>query len=285
MNATPGRTVYVTPTETIALLTKHGIRLRKGLGQHFLVDNNILLNILDAARISPDELVLEVGPGIGSLTKGLADRASSVIAVEIDERMVSCFRENVVAANVTLLQMDALKLERSDLAGMGGPTKLVANLPYNIAVRLVLQLLERLPELEEAVVMVQREVADRMVASPGTKSYGAVTVKLAYYGEARRLFPVPRSVFVPPPRVDSAVVRLARSRRDMGARARLFSLVEMAFAQRRKTLANALASGLTGLTKDRIDGLLRSAGVDPAARAEELTVADYLRIEAFLPTL
>jgi len=278
MSAASEQPVYVSPSETLSLLKRHGIWLRKGLGQHFLVDNNIILNILREARVEPSDVVLEVGPGIGSLTKGLADRASTVVAVEIDDRLADCFRENVTAPNVRLLRMDAFELEAGALPDDLDPNRLVANLPYNVAVPLFLRLLERLPRLATAVVMVQREVADRMAASPGTKSYGAVTVKLAYYGEVRRLFAVAPTVFIPPPRVDSAVVRFVRARSGDRDRELLFKLVDAAFAQRRKTLLNALVAGLEGLGKRRIEQGLRRADIDPGTRAERLTVDDYLRL-------
>lgn len=277
------RPVYVTPSETIALLKRHGIWLRKGLGQHFLVDNNILTNILEAADIEPDDVILEVGPGIGALTRGLADRAAHVVAVEIDERMAACFREYVTARNVTLLRMDALELTRASIEGGPIPTKVVANLPYKIAVPLVLQLLERFPELGVLVVMVQREIAERMTAAPGRKSYGGVTAKLAYYGRVRRVFTVPPTVFVPPPRVESAVVRITRVPRDAGNRDSVFSVIDAAFSQRRKKLGNALAASLIGgLEKDEIGKKLASAAIAPNARAEELSVADFERIASVL---
>ena len=278
------RPVYVTPSQTIDLLSRHGIRLRKGLGQHFLVDNNVLLKILNAATISPADTVLEIGPGVGSLTKGIAEHAQRVVAVEIDNRMAACFRDNVAAPNVTLLQMDALELTPAHMSGPNAhPTRLVAKLPYNIAVLLLLQLLERFPGLGEAVVMVQKEVADRLGASPATKEYGGVTVKLAYYGSVRRLFVVAPTVFVPPPRVESAVVRITRTRTDVADRDRVFALIDAAFSQRRKKLANALAA--TGVDKNDAEKGLRSAGVDPMARAEELRVSDFVRLSETLPGL
>lgn len=286
MGGSGGRPVYVTPSETIALLKQHGIRLRKGLGQHFLVDNNVLLNILDAAKVAPGETVLEVGPGIGSLTRGLADRAARVVAVEVDPRMVECFRDNVGAGNVVLLRMDAMRLTADDVAAAGAsPTKLVANLPYNIAVPLLLDLLERFPDLSSAVVMVQREVADRLTAGVGGKSYGGVTVKLAYYGSVRRLFTVPPTVFVPPPRVESAVVELRRARADPGDREEVFKIVDAAFSQRRKTLANALSAGSEGLDRERIGKAMELLRIGANARAQELSVADFVRLAEALARL
>jgi len=268
--------VYVTPSETIELLRSHGIRLRKGLGQHFLVDNNIVLKILDAAHLEPDDVVLEVGPGIGVLTRGLADRARTVAAVEIDERMAEMFAENVTADNVVLIRGDALGLTRSGLERHAPPpTKFVSNLPYNLAVPILFHVLDEFPRLSRVVVMVQREIADRMTAAPGTKSYGAVTVKLAFYGGVRKLFAVPPSVFVPPPRVESAVV-LLQPGRPPAEKARLFELVEAAFSQRRKKMMNSLAASYESLFEKReIGKAMSAAGLSPDVRAEEVAPEEF----------
>lgn len=281
---TSGRPVYVTPSETIALLKEHGIWLRKGLGQHFLVDNNVVLNILDAALLEPTDVVLEVGSGIGTLTKGLADRAARVIAVEVDDRLATCFRANVTATNVILLRADAMKLTRGALAAAGRtgaalPNKLVANLPYNIAAPLVLHLLDIVPELAVMLIMVQREIADRMAAPPGNREYGALTAKLSFYGKVDRVFAVPASVFLPTPRVQSAVVRIARREADLAQREAVFTVIDAAFSQRRKKLANALTAGLAGgLSRQQIGDTLRVAGIDPGVRAEQLSADDFARI-------
>ncbi len=272
--------VYVTPSATIGLLRRHGVRLHKGLGQHFLVDNNVILKILDAAELQSSDVVLEVGPGTGPLTKGLADRAGSVVAVEIDERMAEIFRENVKAPNVVLLRSDALELRASQL-GDALPAKLVSNLPYNVAVPLLFHLLEEFESLALCVVMVQKEVADRMTAAPGTKEYGAVSVKLSFYARAKRLFLVPPSVFLPPPRVDSAVVRLER-RRLPANKDWLFKVVDAAFAQRRKKVLNSLGAGLPEFEKSKIGNALASAGVGPERRAEELRPDAFEKIASSL---
>lgn len=279
MTGARDKRVYVTPTETIGLLRRHGIWLRKGLGQHFLVDNNVVLNVLGAAGVTPGDVILEVGPGIGSLTRGLAEHAKAVVAVEVDERMADCFRENVTAENVALLQMNALRLRHADLVNRGlVANKLVSNLPYNVAVPLLLHLLAELPEIEEAVVMVQREVADRMCAAPRSKAYGAVTVKLAYYGDAHRLFVVPPAVFVPAPRVESAVVRWRRTRVATADRQAVFAVVQASFSQRRKKLVNALAAAMAHTDKERIAQALREAGLAVDVRAEQLTIQDFIRL-------
>ncbi len=271
---------YVTPSETIALLKRHDIHLRKGLGQHFLVDNNVILKILDVAQVHSSDVILEIGPGAGPLTKALADHARRVVAVEVDKRIAAVFRENVTEDNVVLVQADALRLE-PEQTGSPSPSKLVSNLPYNIAVPLLFHLLETFGSLKSAVVMVQKEVAERMTAKPRTKEYGAVTVKLSFLSTPRRLFNVPPSVFVPPPRVESSVVRL-ELRRPPAQKDWLFRVVDAAFSQRRKKLLNSLASAFPAFEKDKIGNALSSASIPAGARAEELAPEAFEKLAVAL---
>jgi 16S rRNA (adenine1518-N6/adenine1519-N6)-dimethyltransferase len=257
-----------------------GVRPTKRLGQNFVHDANTVRRIVLAADLSNTDTVLEVGPGLGSLTLGLLPACAGVTAVEIDPvlaaRLPVTVRERApeLAGRLTVIEADALKIGRADVSE---PTALVANLPYNVAVPVVLHLLAELASLRTGLVMVQAEVADRMAAPPGSRTYGVPSVKAAWYAEVRKVAMVPRSVFWPVPNVDSALVHLARREPPSTVdRTAVFRLVDAAFAQRRKTLRAALA-GWAG-TSGRAGELLRAAGIDPAARGEQLTVREFARI-------
>ena len=250
---------------------------KKQLGQHFLVDENILGVIGRLAQLSREDVVLEVGPGLGVLTAYLADRVGQVHAVELDRSLDSALRDRLdQRTNVTLTFGDALEL---DLAALGpAPTKLVSNLPYNIATPLVVESLDRLPAVQLWCVMVQREVADRFFAEPGTKEYGAVSVLLQLAAQRTGFRPVSRNVFRPRPNVDSALV--AFRRRD-GYRpedlARVKQTVMAAFAHRRKRLANSLE--LAGISsRDQAAGGLEAIGRDPGLRAEQLAPEEFVAL-------
>ncbi len=272
------------PADVRDLAARLGVRPTRALGQNFVHDANTVRRIVRTAALSPGEVVLEVGPGLGSLTLGLLPVAGAVLAVEID-RALAAFLPSVVdrrlpdrAARLTVLAADALTLARTALPGPP-PTALVANLPYNVAVPVVLHLLAEIPELRHGLVMVQAEVAERLTASPGSKVYGVPSVKLAWYASARRAGQVPRAVFWPVPNVDSGLVAFTRRDPPPGAdRTAVFAVVDAAFAQRRKTLRAALA-GWAG-SRGRAEEVLRAAGVDPGVRGESLDVAAFARIAA-----
>jgi 16S rRNA (adenine1518-N6/adenine1519-N6)-dimethyltransferase len=268
------------PAEVRDLAARLDVRPRKALGQNFLHDANTVRRIVRTAALAEGDVVLEVGPGLGSLTLGLLPAAAAVLAVEIDAVLAAALPSTVdsrspgYAGRLTVLAADALALP--DLPDPQ-PTALVANLPYNVAVPVVLRLLARLPSLRHGLVMVQAEVADRLTAAPGSKVYGVPSVKLAWYAAARRAGPVPRAVFWPVPNVDSGLVAFTRREPPSGAdRAEVFAVVDAAFAQRRKTLRAALA-GWAG-SPARAEEILRAAGVDPGARGEALGVAAFARI-------
>ncbi|MGC5166817.1 16S rRNA (adenine(1518)-N(6)/adenine(1519)-N(6))-dimethyltransferase RsmA [Luteimicrobium sp. DT211] len=282
---TDHRGALLGPAEIRDLAGRLGVRPTKTWGQNFVHDGGTVRRIVRIAGVEPGERVVEVGPGLGSLTLGLLEAGASVVAVEIDPALARQLPETVagrseeLAARLTVVPADALDV--TELPGEP-PTALVANLPYNVAVPVLLTFLERFDSLERVLVMVQAEVADRLAAPPGSKVYGVPSVKAAWYASARRAGTVGRSVFWPAPNVDSALVALER--RDPPAttatRREVFAVVDAAFAQRRKTLRAALAR--TAGSGEAAGRVLAAAGVDPSARGETLTVADFARIaEAF----
>ncbi|MBN1192706.1 MAG: 16S rRNA (adenine(1518)-N(6)/adenine(1519)-N(6))-dimethyltransferase RsmA [Coriobacteriia bacterium] len=273
------------PSATIDVLKRHGLYTRKNLGQHFLIDDNVVGRIIDAAELQPGEPVLEVGPGIGTLTDALLAAGASVVAVEYDDRLLPVLDGLVEeGASLTVVHADAVSVPTELLVAPAGIARvMVANLPYSVAATVVLRLFEELGSLERAIVMVQAEVADRMAAWPGTKCYGAYTVKLGLRARVVSRFPVPRSCFLPPPRVDSAVIRLDRI--DAGTDDSLVraaaKAADAAFTQRRKTVRNSLAAGL-GVSPERASAMLAAAGIDDSVRAENLTPEQYVDLGAVL---
>lgn len=271
------------PRATRDVLAEHGLATKKSLGQHFLVDDNIVGRILALAGQSDLEgrTVLEVGPGIGTLTLALCDRVGSVVAVERDRELEPVLATTLAGCpHHTVLFDDAIRISADSIAApYGPPTALIANLPYAVAATVVLRFFQELESLRYAVVMVQAEVADRMTASPGIKDYGSYSVKLQLLARPKGRFSVARTCFLPPPRVDSAVVRLDR-REDLAAPHVIeaaSSLADIAFAQRRKTLRNTLKAGLAGGAQ-AADALLSSAGIDGGRRAETLSVGEYVEM-------
>ena len=261
------------PTATIDILERHRLYTKKALGQHFLVDDNVIGRIMSLAALKGDETVIEVGPGIGTLTVALCPAAGSVVAVERDRALAPALAETTSdCERFSLVHADAVMVTPEELSEPFGPPRaLVSNLPYQVAATVVLRFFEMLPSLEQATVMVQSEVADRMFASPGSKEYGAYTVKLRMYAEPAGRFQVARGCFLPPPRVDSAVIRLQRRTTDVDPQLRSVAAraAEAAFAQRRKTIRNSLRSSL-GLSAETVDAALEMAGVDGSVRAETL---------------
>lgn len=253
------------------MLASHEVNPTKSLGQNFVVDPNTIRKVLQVARIAAGDHVLEIGAGAGSLTVGLAAAADGVVAVEVDPRLVDVLHETLAGTrNVEVVAGDALKIPLADIAA----TKLVANLPYNVAVPIVLRVLEEAPQIEEMVVMTQREVGERLVAPPGSKTYGQVSVLVAYFGSASLAAKVSRRAFWPMPNVDSVLVRIQRKRPPPISPERLFPVVRAAFGQRRKTLRNNLQAP-PGLD---LEAALEAAGVDPGARAEQLGLEDFVAI-------
>ncbi|MEV0428012.1 16S rRNA (adenine(1518)-N(6)/adenine(1519)-N(6))-dimethyltransferase RsmA [Micromonospora sp. NPDC050495] len=278
------------PAEIRELAARLGVTPTKKLGQNFVHDPNTVRRIVTTAGLAPDDVALEVGPGLGSLTLALLPVAAHVHAVELDPALAAALPETAArfagpdAARLTVHPGDALRITAAELADPA-PTALVANLPYNVAVPVVLHLLAELPTLRHGLVMVQKEVADRLVAGPGSKVYGIPSVKLAWYARSRAAGKVPPNVFWPVPNVDSGLVAFTRREppRSDVPREAVFAVVDAAFAQRRKTLRAALAGWAGGA--DRAAAVLTAAGVEPGARGEALTVEQFAAIAASAPTV
>jgi 16S rRNA (adenine1518-N6/adenine1519-N6)-dimethyltransferase len=283
-----------------ALVGRLGIRPTKQRGQNFVTDGGTVRRIVRRAGVVPDEVVVEVGPGLGSLTLALLDAGARVVAVELDRALAAALPATVaerrpdLAGRLRVLDADALRVTGADLTGprptgagpaapdgpgeWSAPTRVVANLPYNVSVPVLLHLLEELPDLVEVLVMVQTEVAERLAAAPGSRTYGVPSVKAAWYGEVSLAGSVGRTVFWPVPNVDSSLLRLVRRPvpTSTAGRAAVFAVVDAAFAQRRKTLRSALA-GWAG-SAAAAEAVLRRAGVDPSLRGEVLSVADFVAV-------
>ena len=253
------------------LAGRHGIRPTKALGQHFLADPNLARRIAELTGAGPGDRLLEIGAGLGSLTVALADRGAEVLAVELDRALLSALQEVVAdRGGVRVLAGDAVRLDWVELLG-DGEWRMASNLPYNVAVPVVLRLLEEAPSVRDLVVMVQREVGERLAASPDDEAYGAVSAKVAYFADARLLRRIPSSVFWPEPKVESVLVRLTPREPPVSTpRDRLFRVIDEGFAQRRKTMANALVR--LGLDRAAAARLLESCGVDIRVRAESLSL-------------
>ncbi len=258
------------------LLDQHGLAPNRARGQNFVVDPNTVRRIARLAEVGPGDRVVEIGAGLGSLTLALAETGASVTAIEVDARLVPVLREVVEPVGATVVEGDALRLDKAVLLG-DAPWVLVANLPYNVATPLVADLLDGVPAIRRMLVMVQREVGERLAARPGDAAYGAVSVKVAYWATAKVVGRVPPTVFHPVPNVESALVRIDRRAEPAVApdvdREWLFRLVGAGFGQRRKMLRRSLASLVPAEA-------FAAAGIRPEARAEELSVVEWGRLAA-----
>jgi 16S rRNA (adenine1518-N6/adenine1519-N6)-dimethyltransferase len=275
----------LTPGDVSELAGRLGVRPSKRFGQNFVIEPGTVRRIAALARLRPEDVVLEVGPGLGSLTLALLEAgAGRLLAVEIDPVLAAALPQTIaarapeLAGRVSVVAADALRIGVRDLPA--APAVLVANLPYNVAVPVVLHLLAVLPSLRRGLVMVQAEVADRMCTAPGSRVYGTPSAKLAWFADVRPAGPVPRSVFWPVPNVDSRLVAFTRRDppRTTATREEVFAVVDAAFRQRRKTLRAAL-SGWAGSAPEA-ERLLRAAGLDPGARGETLGIAEFARLAA-----
>jgi 16S rRNA (adenine1518-N6/adenine1519-N6)-dimethyltransferase len=267
----------MSPRDAAELLARHGLAPRKSLGQNFVVDPNTVRRIARLAGVGPGDHVVEIGAGLGALTRALAETGAEVTAVEVDRGLAVVLREQFEGTDVRLIEGDALTLDWPAVLAGADRWALVANLPYNVATPLVADLLDGVSAIEHMLVMVQREVAERLGAGPGHDAYGAVSVKVAYWATAEVVGRVPATVFLPKPKVESALVSIRRRPEPaVGAdvdRARLFALVRAGFGQRRKMLRRSLAGLLP-------EGAFEATGIRPEARAEELSVFDWGRLAA-----
>lgn len=268
------------PGATRALLEAYGLATKHSLGQNFLVNNHVIEKITDLAELGEKDRVLEVGPGIGTLTLALLAEAGHVVSVEMDRELEPVLSAHAAAhPNFSFIMGDALRVTPDQIAEAAGgePDVLVANLPYNVAATIILAYLQRMPSLRRLVVMVQAEVADRICACPGNRTYGAYTAKLALLARVTGRFEVGPGNFMPPPHVDSAVVRIDRAPLVDAARAAEASaVIDAAFAQRRKTIRNSMAA--SGYERGALDAAFSACDIAPTCRAETLSPADFVRL-------
>ncbi len=278
------------PQNTIAVLQKYNFNFQKKYGQNFLVDTHVLEKIMDAAQITADDCVVEIGPGIGTMTQYLAERAGSVVAVEIDKNLIPILQETLSEYdNVTIINEDILKVDLNRIVeekNEGRPVKVVANLPYYITTPIIMGLFENHVPLQSITIMVQKEVADRMQIGPGTKDYGALSLAVQYYARPEIVAIVPPNCFIPRPGVASAVIRLTRYEEppvQVTDEAFLFALIRASFNQRRKTLANGLSNAQNlSLTREQVTEALESMGLSPTVRGEALTLSQFAALSEML---
>ena len=271
------------PQNTIEILQKYQFRFQKKLGQNFLIDTHVLDKIIDSAGITTEDCVLEIGPGIGTMTQYLAENAREVVAVEIDKALIPILEETLSAYdNVTVINDDILKVDVNRIVeekNAGKPIKVVANLPYYITTPIIMGLFENHVPLESITIMVQKEVADRMQVGPGTKDYGALSLAVQYYAKPEIVANVPPNCFMPRPNVGSAVIRLTRHDKPpvlVRDEAFLFRLIRASFNQRRKTLINGLSNaGIAGVTKESVGTALEEMGLSQTIRGEALTLEQF----------
>ena len=272
------------PQNTIAILQKYNFNFQKKFGQNFLIDTRVLERIIDSAEITKEDCVLEIGPGIGTMTQYLAESAREVVAVEIDKNLIPILQNDTLVAydNVTIINDDILKVDINKIVqekNNGQPIKVVANLPYYITTPIIMGLFESHVPLQSITIMVQKEVADRMQVGPGTKDYGALSLAVQYYAKPEIVANVPPNCFIPRPNVGSAVIRLTRHEKppvEVQDEAYMFALIRASFNQRRKTLLNGLTNaGSLGVTKEQITEVLAEMGLSATIRGEALTLEQF----------
>ena len=276
------------PQNTIAVLQKYNFVFQKKYGQNFLIDSHVLEKIVDAAQITEEDCVLEIGPGIGTMTQYLAESAREVVAVEIDRALIPILEDTLSAYhNVTVINRDIMKVDIQQLVqerNQGRPIKVVANLPYYITTPIIMSLLEKHVPLQSITIMVQKEVADRMQVGPGTKDYGALSLAVQYYARPEVVANVPANCFMPRPGVDSAVIRLTRYPQppvEVCDEKHMFAMIRASFNQRRKTLANGLANGM-GIPREQVAEALAEMGLSATIRGEALTLEQFAQLSNLL---
>jgi 16S rRNA (adenine1518-N6/adenine1519-N6)-dimethyltransferase len=279
------------PTNTVEVLQKHNFNFQKKFGQNFLIDTNILESIIEAANVNKEDCVLEIGPGIGTMTQYLCENAREVVAVEIDKKLIPILETDTLSSydNVTIINEDILKVDINKIVqekNNGKPIKVVANLPYYITTPIIMGLFESHVPLESITIMVQKEVASRVQEGPGTKDYGALSLAVQYYASPKIMLNVPASCFMPRPNVDSAVIRLTRHTNPpvtVSDEKLMFDIIRASFNQRRKTLVNGLhnASELN-VTKDQVVNALHNMNLPETIRGEALTLAQFAELTDLL---
>lgn len=275
------------PTNTIAVLNRYGFSFQKKFGQNFLIDENVVEKIVRDAGVTKDDFVLEIGPGIGTMTQILCENAREVVAVEIDDKLIPILTEDTLSwyDNVTVIHEDILKLDIVKLANErngGKPIKVVANLPYYITTPIIMGLFQSHVPLDSITIMVQKEVADRMQVGPGTKDYGALSLAVQYYAKPQILLNVPASCFMPRPNVDSAVIQLTRYEKppvEVADEHLMFRLIRASFNQRRKTMTNSVGnSPELSVSKEQMAAALEKCGLSATVRGEALTLAQFAEL-------
>ena len=274
---------------TAGIIKKYGFSFQKRFGQNFLIDSHVLGKIVDAANITKNDAVIEIGPGIGTMTQLLCERAAKVVAVEIDRQLIPILEEtlsgydNVRTVNADVMKIDLQDLIAEEFSGMN--VKVVANLPYYITTPIVMELLEKRLPVDDITIMVQKEVAMRMQAGPGTKDYGALSLAVAYYAATYIAANVPPNCFMPRPKVGSCVIRLTVRKEPpihVSDEKLMFALIRAAFNQRRKTLVNAVGNSQLNISKERMGEALLAAGLSPTVRGEQLDLERYALLADFL---
>ena len=274
--------------ETKFILDKYHIHANKNLGQNFLVDDDTVSGIIEAANINKDDLVIEIGPGLGTITKELLEKAGKVICIELDERMITILNDRFsLNDNFELINEDVLKVNLQELINKENfkTTKIVANLPYYITTPIIMKLLEERLDIETITVMIQKEVAQRLVAEPGKGESGAITYAIHYYTKPKTVLQVPNTAFIPEPKVNSTVIQLEVQKEPtvkVSNEEKLFELIKIAFMQKRKTLVNALTNSNKYGTKEEVEKTINQMGLDLRIRPEKLTLEQYAELSKII---
>lgn len=281
------------PTNTIKILEKYGFSFQKKYGQNFLIDSNIIKKIVQEAGVKKDDFVLEIGPGIGTMTQILCENAREVVAVEIDKKLIPILTQDTLSFydNITIINEDILKLDINKLIlehNEGRPIKVVANLPYYITTPIIMGLFESHVPLESITIMVQKEVADRMQVGPGTKDYGALSLAVQYYANPQIVLTVPASCFMPRPNVDSAVIKLTCHHKppvSVKNEKFMFDIIRASFNQRRKTMTNSVVNANLGITKEQLLTALQQCSLKSTVRGEALTLQQFAQFSNELSSM
>lgn len=274
--------------ETIGILEKYKIKANKDLGQNFLINDDVIEKIIEKSQIEKNDLIIEIGPGLGVLTNLLLEKSDNVVAIELDKRMVEIISKRfILKNNLQIINEDVLKVDLNKLINERkkqtniNKVKIVANLPYYISTPIIIKLLEEKLEIDEIIVMVQKEVAQRLVAKTGTKDVGAITYAVEYFSEAEKVIDVPKESFIPSPKVESAVIKL-KIRKEAYVQVKdekmLFNIIQKSFSQRRKTLVNALVNGKIVESKEKAEKIIKKLNINENIRGEKLTLEDFARI-------